>query len=503
MPRKNVSGNDDGNILIMSVVITALLVATGLGYMQWASSEKWDSEYEQATIQAYFLAQHGLIDKGLEYLRTRQPTDLPQGTVLLPPPPPVRGVGRVHGVKVRRVVSLGDGNVFQRADTYDIYATGRVEFKGQNKRTFFQPWRRASNDYAVVDRTATLRARLRSFANYMYLTNLEATGYNEIIWFWTGDTLWGRTHSNDFIGLKYSPIFYGPISTSQDRFLYYNPQNIYFAYPPQFGVPKVNFPTTANTLRAGANPFIADANGRMMTWIKMRGERGIDIYQYPLGSAPRESLLMHLAIIPWGAIFVDGQVELEGTVVGKMSIGSSGNMWLLDDIKYAGSNPRTGFFGDETPNEAGMQHMLGLVSEGNIIIKNNWKNGKENGVQVQPGNYDRHSIAINAGMVALGQRITYPNRSGFTFEWQNDDWELYQGPTPDERGWIFLKGAVTMWRRGYVHRSNHIGTGYLKAYHYDFRFDRRPPPFYLEAVDENGHGLFDIISWGEQRPQRN
>jgi len=48
---------DDGNILIMSVVIVALLVATGLGYMRWSSDERWDSEYERATIQAYFVAQ--------------------------------------------------------------------------------------------------------------------------------------------------------------------------------------------------------------------------------------------------------------------------------------------------------------------------------------------------------------------------------------------------------------------------------------------------------------
>ena len=61
-------------------------------------------------------------------------------------------------------------------------------------------------------------------------------------------------------------------------------------------------------------------------------------------------------------------------------------------------------------------------------------------------------------------------------------------------------GSVTQWRRGYVHRSNHGGTGYGKDYNYDFRFDERPPPFYLEAMDEDGHGLFDIISWGELSP---
>ncbi|MBT7617276.1 MAG: hypothetical protein HN590_08340, partial [Calditrichaeota bacterium] len=150
-----------------------------------------------------------------------------------------------------------------------------------------------------------------------------------------------------------------------------------------------------------------------------------------------------------------------------------------------GSDARNGYF-----NHEGFPHMLGLVSEGNIIVKDNIVNGKQNGWGNGGGANNRHSININAGMVALGE--------SFTFEHMNDDWELYQGPEPDERGYINLKGAVTQWRRGYVHRSNHQGTGYGKAYNYDFRFDRRPPPYYLEATDENGHGLFDVVSWGEQ-----
>jgi hypothetical protein len=160
-------------------------------------------------------------------------------------------------------------------------------------------------------------------------------------------------------------------------------------------------------------------------------------------------------------------------------------MWLVDNVKYLESDPRTGWFEHE-----GFPHMMGLVSESNIIIKDNFVNGKEDGAGVAPNDHGRHSIIINAGMIALGE--------SFTFEHQNDDWELYQGTTPDERGYIYLKGAVTQWRRGYVHRSNHGGTGYGKSYNYDFRFDRRPPPYYLEATDENGHGLFDVVSWGEQ-----
>ncbi len=461
---------DEGNILIMSVVITALLVATGLSYMKWSSDEMWDSAYEKATVQAYFLAQRGVIEQGLKFLRTQNPSDLPQGTVILPSLA-IPDVGIYFDTKVVRVPSLVEGSVFQRTDTYDVYSTGRTIFHNH------QLGNRHYGDDVKVERTATMRARLRSFANYMYLTNFEVTRFNEIIWFWSPDTLSGRTHSNDYIGLKLSPHFYGPISTSRDQFRYWN-ASPYFEYEPQFNAPPVYFPTTAISIRGNASPWVQSRNGQLMTWIIGRGASGIDIYQYPLGTPPADSLLTHLDPPIWQAVFVDGECEIEGDFYGNLTIGSAGNMWLIDNVKYVGSNAQTGFF-----DEDGMNHMLGLVSESNIIIKDTWANGRQNMT-------DGRSIIINAGMVALGE--------SFTFQHMNDEWELYQGPAPDERGHIYLQGAVTQWRRGYVHRSNHDGTGYGKAYHYDFRFDTRPPPYYLEAMDENGNGLFDIISWGEQ-----
>jgi len=469
---------DEGNILIMSVVIMSLLLATGMGYMKWASDERWDTAYEEATVQAYFLAQQGVIEQGLKFLRSREPGDLPSGTTLLGGKV-VPDVGRYFDTKLVRVVSLGQGSVFQRSDTYDVYSTGEAAFDNHALGN------RDYGDMNYVRRTATMRARLRSFANYMYLTNFEKTRFDEVIWFWTPDTLYGRTHSNDYIGLKYSPHFYGPISSSQDRFLEYQ-ASPYFEYTPQFKVPPVYFPTTANSVRNNATPWVPSQNGMKMTRVRFLGEQGIDIYQYPMGTPFQDSLFTHLQPPSWQAIFVDGECEIEGIVVGQVTVGCSGNMWLVDNIQYLGSNANTGWFEHE-----GFPHMLGLVSEGNIIIKDNIANGKENGWGNNgEGGRNRHSININAGMVALGE--------SFTFEHQNDEWELYQGPSPDERGYIYLKGAVTQWRRGYVHRSNHQNTGYGKSYNYDFRFDRRPPPFYLEATDENGHGLFDVVSWGEQ-----
>lgn len=493
---------EDGNILIMSVAIAGLLLASGLSYMKWATDERWDTAYEQATVQAYFLAQTGLIERGYIYLRTRKPSELPTATVYLANGY-IQDVGSYYNTKVIMVPTLSDGNVFQRSDTYDIYSTGRADFQNH------QLGNRGYGDDVMVERTAKLRARLRSFSNYMYLTNFETTRYDEIIWFWTYDSLYGRVHSNDFIGLKYSPHFFGPVSTCKNRFLYMDPQNIYFKYPPQFEVPRVEFPRHAETLRAAANPWLTDGNGMYMTRVHLKGDGGITTYQYEHGmeEPPLYNYgdgvvnINDLGPQGWGAIFIDGECEVYGEHVGNLTIGSSGNMYLVDNVQYKGTVPSNGWIGDNEPEtQRAFPHMLGLVTEKNLIIRNNRWNGRDNGFgRFHEQDIANHSININAGMVSLGREpLPY---QGFTFEQQNDEWELFQSDyTPDERGIIHLTGAVTQWRRGYVHRSNHIGTGYEKDYHYDFRFDIRPPPFYLEALDSEGHGLFDIVSWGELGP---
>jgi hypothetical protein len=56
-------------------------------------------------------------------------------------------------------------------------------------------------------------------------------------------------------------------------------------------------------------------------------------------------------------------------------------------------------------------------------------------------------------------------------------------------------GQISQYRRGYVHRSNHGGSGYLKDYHYDERFYWDPPPFYPYLDDSYGIDR-QILAWG-------
>jgi len=322
---------------------------------------------------------------------------------------------------------------------------------------------------------------------YQYVTHHEKSNQGQMIWFWTHDTLEGPVHSNDYIGLKYSPQFYGQVSTSKDRFLE-SQANPYFEFRPIFNAPPVEFPQNLDFLRDRALLMVQSRNGTAMTWIRMMAEHGIAIFQYPAGT-PRQDSLVELIQIPDPAIiFVEGDVEVEGILFGTLTIGCSGNMYLLDDCVYDGADPLGQFDEEEMP------HMLGLVSEGNVIIKNTIENGRADGYNQDRNNLDRHSIVITAALIALNE--------SFTFEHHNNDWERYQGPEPDERGSIYFKGTIAQHRRGYFHRSNHQGTGFHKRYYYDSRFHQNVPPGF--APGENGivSGRSDRVELFQRRNYR-
>jgi hypothetical protein len=230
------------------------------------------------------------------------------------------------------------------------------------------------------------------------------------------------------------------------------------------------------------------------------GDQGLKISYWPLGLPFMDSVLFLGTPPTDGAFFCDGRLEVTGTdpiaqidmgVQGRLSLGSSGDIWLLDNVRYVDSDPVLGIIDSST------QNMLGLMSESNVLIQNSWENGRDNGGNTSPTNPWRSSIILNAGIVALNQ--------SFSFEDQNDiisayngslpEWYYSEGPSPDERGQIHLWGQVSQYRRGYVHRSNHGGTGYLKDYHYDYRFYFNPPPYYPRI--EGNYGINKaIVAWG-------
>ncbi len=505
--------NRRGSILMNAVVLMFVLVLTGGAFIRWASDEAHQARMDLARSQAYYLAQKGAIMTGISDLRSRDITQMSFGEdyEFIYPPGPVDPVGdfmlgqyvdaKLSARNDEFIQDFGEGSSeYIMARRYDVSATGRVEFTG------------ADNEPIVVERSVSLRTQLRTFASYMYLSDIEtalpADGSEEdVIWFYTGDTLNGRVHSNDWIGLKGSPVFYGPVTTSQEDFVY-NSATPHFEIDPVFNVPEIVFPERIVEVRHAAQVrglYYDSDNGRW--WTQVEGQRGgWRITQWEKGSSltQPEGELITDDFVAYGrntVIFVDGDVYVKGDEIREQStIGSAGNMYLIDNVKYLG-------VGDNSyPTiPEGSNSILGLISESNVVIADTDPNGKAGG-GVQNGN-----IVITAGIVALNTSFTFEHQNDdipgsnppAALQWPHDRTALLFCPTgspQDYRGYIRLRGAVAQKRRGYVARSNCGRSGYDKSYVYDFRLDTNPPPVYLRSQDNLGRSNFDIIASWDSNP---
>ena len=321
-----------------------------------------------------------------------------------------------------------------------------------------------------------------STAQFLFVTHTTSDRRGQRIPMPPGD-YYGNVHANDFFYFSYPANIRGVLSSTEHSVMFgedFDRENLHLYEDPVFNAYPVILGDGFEWVRAFAM-WINDGNGRYMTRIELKGGDGIVTYQYELGEFEPHIHLNNLEDVEgivnirvfqtpsWGAIFINGQAEVFGEMAGNLTIGSAEDMWLVDDIWYTGANRSNGRWSYDEQN-TNMPHRLGLVSEKNIIIKNNVLNGREDGFTRNGGNqFQYHSITIDAALFALG--------GSFTFQHQNDEWEAYQCPTPpqkDERGIIHLKGSVYQWRQGVLHNDNHNGTGYTVDWHYDYRIGDLP-----------------------------
>ena len=502
MHTDNTNAGQGGYIAVVTIMLLLVLLGTGMGYLKWSADESVEYKRQHAALTAYYMAQSALSQDIIPYLCTIQ------GVV-----PAINRVGTPTSIDYDLPKGM-DGEYEWHAQyvsgksSQTAYGQTRfwnVEVKG---KVMYQPFNRFEdeNEEIIVDTTLFIQFNAaQTWGIFMYLTSYETTIFGEKIKFFNGDTLWGRVHSNDEIAVMQSPVFYERVSSTARDFWHGISYNPVLYYEPFFNVDPVFFPTTLEDLRNGAaagGNFINNPGGLYQFRVWIKGRYGIQIWRWPLGIPFNDTIAVVIANYPPlfdAGIFVDGRCELLATdpvaqmdfgVIGRFSVGASGDIWLMDNVQYNDNlNFATGQIDSSTVN------MLGIMSESNVLIDNNDQNGRDNGA-AQASTWLK-DIVISGGIVALGEH--------FSFEDQNDVitayggalpfWYYSNGPSPDERGQIHLWGQVSQYRRGYVHRSNHGGTGYLKDYHYDERFYWDPPPYY-PYLDENYGIDRQIVSWG-------
>ena len=512
-----------GSLLLNSVILLIVLLLTGAAFLKWAVDEGYQARFDLARTQAYYIAQKGVIETGLFELRSRKAIDLPDLEMHFPDGERVHlndYTGWNTDNKLIPVYKVLDSDIpmndMELIEEYIISSTGVVEVRGPTGKV------------EQVERSFNMHVQKPSLSKYFYFTVSERTMYDEIIWFFGRDVLYGPVRSNDQIAIQGSPEFYSDVISSADSFLEGGNYSPIFHADTVLGAPEVAFENRASELRLAAlamGNYFDNRSGQLVTRIEGRSN-GWHVYQWSAGTPyDPDNVESHTEVSYSNntAIFVEGTLFLKGTGIGgRTTLGSEGDMMLIDDVRYSGFgvrdlNPQyqanVYYLVDTTP-------ILGLVSESGIRVANTDANGKGNGAsQGDWGDHSNKHIIITAALIALGG-VDTTNTAGGSFDFENQNnaptdpngWDGYWWCDPDgehageqdERGAIYLRGCILQRRRGYVHRgvNNCNGSGYEKEYAYDIRMWKTPPPYFPKEVDSDGRYDFQITDSWDQNPDR-
>lgn len=206
------------------------------------------------------------------------------------------------------------------------------------------------------------KTRLNSFSMFAWMTQNE----NGVNWI-TGDTVWGRVHSNSRLVMNGSPVFWEKVTTSKDfnarpgR----NPNRAIFKKGYETGVAAIDFPNDLSTLIGAASSGGARYTDKVFIDL-LPGTSSNDDGYVIVRTGPTDPSPDTIAINDPsfnGVILSTDTVRVKGTLDGRLTIASLKDLYIDDNIRYE-QNPRTGPSDD----------LLGLVAEKNIYVANNLAN---------------------------------------------------------------------------------------------------------------------------------
>ncbi|MDK9699282.1 MAG: hypothetical protein OEM52_03915 [bacterium] len=329
----------------------------------------------------------------------------------------------------------------------------------------------------------------KQFSDFFYVSDIERTRFGEFIWFWAWDTLSGPLWSNDSLPVHTGAVFCDSVwvrritppgsGTFHRGYIETNTRMRWSRYAYEI----------RNAARSSNGHYFENPGNTRTTALMFHGFVA-DVWQWESGTQSPFIIEPPTNAISWNlqpsAIFVEGDLWVQGSVTGNLAIGASGIIRLMDNLVYSDAATWPYLVPANSPN------YLTVVSEATtsgqadeaprgIIISNTWENGREDAGNhfVIGTSQRRRDIAIHGVYIALNGSIS--------IQQQNDnlgyDPYIYRCSNHgyDERGFIYLCGSIAYKKRDYVHRGNTattgIRTGYLKSYRYDQRFRTNAPPF--------------------------
>lgn len=283
------------------------------------------------------------------------------------------------------------------------------------------------------------KTRLNSFSMFAWMTQFEGN----VFWV-TGDTVWGRIHSNGNLNVNGRPVFYEKVTTS--KAVIPKPgkgtNNAVFKKGYETGVAAINFPNDFSSIIAastsGGRNYTGDIWVTLSPGTSANGDGKIFIRTSVSDSTP-DTIALGAAGFN-GALVATGTVHTQGTIDGQLTIASLSSLYVDDSILY-----------EQNPTTTNSDDMLGLCAEDDIIVARNSANNS--------------SCEIQA--------CIFSRDGSFTAEDYN---------TRPVSGELRLLGSIVQDTRGPVgtFSGSTIQSGFSKRYQYDQRLadPARRPPFY-------------------------
>lgn len=284
------------------------------------------------------------------------------------------------------------------------------------------------------------RRKYNSFSLFAWMTNFEGN----VFWI-TGDTVWGRIHSNGMLHVNGRPVFYEKVTTSKS----FDPKpgtgvnKAIFKKGYETGVATIDFPNDLSVLISASASGGVKYNGDI--WVTFEpgtsaNNDGFAVIRTSPSDPSPDTVYLNSGGFN-GAIYATGTVRVKGVVDGRVTLGSGLNTYIDDDVRYE-RNPRTIPSSDD---------LLGLVSNKDILVADNAANNNH--------------CQIDACIFA---------RSG-SFKAENYN-------TRPVSGELRLLGSIVQDTRGAV--GTFSGAGIISGFSKRYRFDDRlsdpqfRPPFY-------------------------
>jgi hypothetical protein len=277
---------------------------------------------------------------------------------------------------------------------------------------------------------------LQTFTLFAWMTNFEGN----VFWI-TGDTVWGRVHSNSLLHVNGQPVFMEKVTTSKG----FDPKpgvgqnKAVFKNGYETGVAEINFPVDLSGVTSAAS-----SGGRYYTGdvtVVLNGGTAADNDGYAVvynsSGTKIDSFQLNSATFN-GALGATGRLSVSGVVDGKLSLFSTDEIYVTDDISYEN---RTTSSND----------VLGLISENDVIIADS------------PGN--KNNAVIDGSIFCRSGSLKAEN---------------YNSGTP--KGTFNVFGSIVQDTRGAIgtFSGSTLKTGYSKRYRYDDRLadPNFRPPYY-------------------------